>query len=100
MSTVRDLSIEEVKALIEEVGEEKLREMPGDPDEDLALRPDIQERLVKSLNQPKEPRQRFLFKYFPSFGLRFSRHGVLPNLYMLSLFKFHHSAVIGICSFR
>jgi hypothetical protein len=45
MSTVRELSIEELKALIEEVVEEKLREMLGDPDEGLALRPDIQERL-------------------------------------------------------
>lgn len=57
MSTARELSIEELKALIGEVVEEKLREMLGDPDEGLALRPDIQERLVKSLNQPKESRQ-------------------------------------------
>jgi hypothetical protein len=57
MSTVKELSIEELKALIGEVVEEKLREMLGDPDEGLALRPEIQERLVKSLNQPKESRQ-------------------------------------------
>jgi len=57
MSTVRELSIEELKALIGEVVEEKLREMLGDPGEGLALRTDIQERLVKSLNQPKESRQ-------------------------------------------
>jgi hypothetical protein len=57
MSTARELSIEELKALIEEVVEEKLREMLGDPDEGLALRPEIQERLVRSLNQPKESRQ-------------------------------------------
>ena len=31
--------------------------MLRDPDEGLALRPGIQERLVKSLNQPKESRQ-------------------------------------------
>ena len=31
--------------------------MLGDPDEGLALRPDIEERLVKSLDQPKESRQ-------------------------------------------
>jgi hypothetical protein len=57
MSTVRELSIEELKALIGEVVEEKLREMLGDSDEGLALRPDINERLVKSLNQAKESRQ-------------------------------------------
>jgi hypothetical protein len=57
MPTVRELSVEELKALIGEVVEEKLREMLGDPDEGLALRPDIQERLLKSLNQPKESRQ-------------------------------------------
>jgi vacuolar-type H+-ATPase subunit E/Vma4 len=57
MSSVRELSVEELKALIGEVVEEKLREMLGDPDEGLVLRPDIQERLVKSLSQPKESRQ-------------------------------------------
>jgi vacuolar-type H+-ATPase subunit E/Vma4 len=57
MSTVRDLSLEELKSLIDEVVEEKLREMLGDPDEGLSLRPDIQERLIKSLKQPKESRQ-------------------------------------------
>jgi len=57
MSTVRELSIEELKTLIGEVVEEKLREMLGDPDEGLSLRPDVRERLVKTLNQPKESRQ-------------------------------------------
>ena len=57
MSTVRELSIEELRALIGEVVEEKLREMLGDPDEGLALRVDIQERLEKSLNQPRESRR-------------------------------------------
>ena len=57
MSTVKETSIEELRALIGEVVEEKLREMLGDPDEGLPLRPDVQERLVKSLNQPKESRQ-------------------------------------------
>ena len=57
MSTVKEISIEELRALIGEVVEEKLREMLGDPGEGLALRPDVQERLVKSLNQPRESRQ-------------------------------------------
>jgi hypothetical protein len=57
VSTVRELSLEELEALIGEVVEEKLREMLGDPCEGLTLRPDIQERVVKSLNQPKDSRQ-------------------------------------------
>ena len=57
MPTVSELSIEELKTLIGEVVEEKLREMLRDPDEGLPLRPEVQERLVKSLNQPKESRQ-------------------------------------------
>jgi hypothetical protein len=57
MSTIKELSIEGLNALIGEVVEEKRRQMLGDPDEGLALRPEIQERLVKSLNQPKESRQ-------------------------------------------
>jgi hypothetical protein len=57
MSTVRELSVEELRTLIGEVVEEKLREMLGDPDEGLSLRPDVRERLVKTLNQPKESRQ-------------------------------------------
>ena len=57
MSMVGELSIEERRALIGEVVEEKLREMLGDPDEGLALRPEIQGRLIKSLDQPKESRE-------------------------------------------
>ncbi len=57
MSTVKELSVEELKTLIGEVVENKLREMLGDPDEGLSLRPDVRERLVKTLSQPKESRQ-------------------------------------------
>ena len=57
MSTVSELSIDDLKALIEEVVEEKLREMLRDPDEGLSLRPEVEERLVQSLNQPKESRR-------------------------------------------
>ncbi|HUY15423.1 MAG TPA: hypothetical protein VMX16_17605 [Terriglobia bacterium] len=41
MHTVKDLSTEELKALIGEVVEEKLREMLADPDAGLALRPEV-----------------------------------------------------------
>jgi len=57
MPTVNELTIDELKALIEEVVEEKLQEMLRDPDEGLSLRPEVEERLVKSLNQAKESRR-------------------------------------------
>jgi hypothetical protein len=57
MPTVNELTIDDLKALIEEVVEEKLQEMLRDPDEGLSLRPEVEERLVKSLNQPKESRR-------------------------------------------
>jgi hypothetical protein len=46
---VKDLSIDELKALIGEVLEEKLKEIMGDPDWGLELRPEMAERLRKSL---------------------------------------------------
>lgn len=46
---VRDLSVEDLKALIGEVVEEKLKEVLGDPDWGQELRPEIVERLRKSL---------------------------------------------------
>jgi hypothetical protein len=51
MQTVKDLSIEELKAVIGEVVEEKLRELLIDPDAGLALRPEIRERLLKDLQE-------------------------------------------------
>jgi hypothetical protein len=57
MPTVNELSIDELKALIEEIVEEKLQEILRDPDEGLSLRPEVEERLVKSLNQKKESRR-------------------------------------------
>ncbi|MBI2917321.1 MAG: hypothetical protein HYY01_04930 [Chloroflexi bacterium] len=46
---VQDMTVEEFKALIQEVMEEKLEELLGDPDEGLELRPEIRERLRLSL---------------------------------------------------
>ena len=51
MQTVKDLSIEELKAVIGEVVEEKLRELLIDPDAGLALRPEIRERLLNDLQE-------------------------------------------------
>jgi hypothetical protein len=57
MQTVKDLSVEELRAVIGEVVEEKLREILSDPDVGLALRPEIQERLLKDLQEPQEKGQ-------------------------------------------
>ena len=51
MQTVKDLSIEELRAIIGEVVEDKLRELLTDPDAGLALRPEVQERLEKDLQE-------------------------------------------------
>lgn len=53
MQTVKDLSIDELKAVIGEVVEEKLRELLTDPDAGLALRPEVQERLLTDLQAPQ-----------------------------------------------
>lgn len=54
MQTVKDLSIEELKAVIGEVVEEKLREFLIDPDAGLALRPEIRDRLLRDLQEPQD----------------------------------------------
>jgi hypothetical protein len=53
MQTVKDLSVEELRAVIGEVVEEKLREILGDPDAGLAMRPEVLERLTKDLQEPQ-----------------------------------------------
>ncbi|MGA2609973.1 MAG: hypothetical protein ABSH01_21240 [Terriglobia bacterium] len=57
MQTVKDLSVEELKAVIGEVVEEKLREILTDPDAGLTLRPEIQERPLRDLQEPQEESQ-------------------------------------------
>ena len=50
MSTiVAELTVEEFKQIVEEAVERKLSEMLGDPDEGLELRPEIEQRLRRSL---------------------------------------------------
>lgn len=55
--TVKDLSVEELKALIGEVVEEKLREILSDPDAGLVLRSEIRERLLRDLQKRQEEGQ-------------------------------------------
>lgn len=52
MQTVKDLTIEELKAVIGEVVEEKLRELLTDPDAGLALRPEVRDRLLSDIQEP------------------------------------------------
>jgi hypothetical protein len=57
MQTVKDLSVEELKAVIGEVVEEKLREVLNDPDAGLALRSEIRERLRSDIHEKQEEGQ-------------------------------------------
>lgn len=47
---VKELSVEQLKALIQEAIEEKFQEILGDPDQGLPLRAEIVERLKRSLS--------------------------------------------------
>ena len=47
---VKELSVEQLKALIQEAVEEKLQEVLGDPDQGLELKEDVKERLRHSLS--------------------------------------------------
>jgi len=49
MVKVKELSVEQLKILIQEAVEEKLQEILGDPDQGLELREDVKERLRHSL---------------------------------------------------
>ena len=47
---VKELSVEQLIALIQEAVEEKLQEILGDPDQGMELKEDIKERLKQSLS--------------------------------------------------
>ena len=53
MQTVKDLSVDNLKAVIGEVVEEKLRQVLSDPDAGLTFRPEIRERLLNDLKEPQ-----------------------------------------------
>ena len=46
---VKELSVEQLKAVIQETVEEKLYEILGDPDQGLELKNEVRERLKQSL---------------------------------------------------
>jgi len=54
MMKVKDLSKEELKALVHEAVEEALLELLGDPDRGLELREEINERLKRSLARSQQ----------------------------------------------
>ena len=54
MQTVKDLWIEELKALMGEVVEERFRELLSDPDAGLSLRPEIRERRQTDLEERRK----------------------------------------------
>jgi len=49
MAKVADMELDELKQWIETVVEQKLLELLGDPDEGLTLRPEIAERIQRTL---------------------------------------------------
>jgi len=53
MQTVKDLTIDELKAVIGNAVEEKLRELLPDPDAGLSLRPEIEARLRQQVQSPR-----------------------------------------------
>lgn len=57
MPKVKDMSVQELRELMGNVVEEKLRDLLGDPDEGLELRPEVRERLLDSLHHPRSSRQ-------------------------------------------
>ena len=57
MRSVKDLTEDELKSLIAQVVEEKLEDLLGDPDASLSLRPEIAQRLRRSLSQPSSSHQ-------------------------------------------
>jgi len=54
---VQDLSIEELKAFVGAVVEEKLQEMFCDPDWELELKDEVKQRLKRSLEETRQGRR-------------------------------------------
>jgi len=49
MVKVKELSVEQLRTLIQEAVEEKLQEILGDPDQGLEIKDEVKERLKQSL---------------------------------------------------
>ena len=53
---VADLTVEELKIIIEDIVQEELEQYFGDPDEGLELRPEFVRKLKKSAKHPSKKR--------------------------------------------
>lgn len=60
MPAAKQLSFEELKAVIGEVIEKKARESLADPDATLGLRPEVLRRLRKDLRAPRQDGEKIL----------------------------------------
>jgi hypothetical protein len=54
MPKVKELTVDELKELIEQTVERKLVELLGDPDESLELREEVKARLTRSLARERK----------------------------------------------
>lgn len=57
MQSVKDMTVQELRELIAQVVEEKVRELLADPDEGLSLRPEVEKRLRASLSESPKSRR-------------------------------------------
>lgn len=53
-TTVAELSVTELRDLIDEVVDEKLQEILGDPDAGLAIRPEIRDQLLRQMERVRK----------------------------------------------
>lgn len=54
MSKVKELTVEELRGLIEEMVEQKMLELLGDPDEGLELQEEVKARLKRTLARQRK----------------------------------------------
>ncbi len=52
-TTVAEMSVVELRELIDELVEEKLEELLGDPDEGLTIRPEVRAQLLRQMERVK-----------------------------------------------
>jgi len=53
-NTIAEMSVAELRDLIDEVIEEKLEEVLGDPDAGLAIRPEVREQLLQQMKRVRK----------------------------------------------
>lgn len=53
-TTVAEMSVAELREIIDEILQEKLEEIIGDPDEGLAIRPEVREQLLRQMERVRD----------------------------------------------